>query len=336
MRKTLKRKLTGSMLLTVAAALVIVSVCLLLGVVRYSAAQFSREVAEVFTTDVLMEMNAASTGTVESAALAVEQAIDANAGALRIGAGREYTIWDAESGDCIGGAQDSAAVTDNIIAAMNGAVGESIPLLASRMDIAIPVNGDVMLVVDIMDDGSAMRTLLWNILLLLLAACVLSMLACLVLSHTLAGAFAASAVQTARGIRERANDSSRPEGDWEALALALYRPEPKKRRRKAAEVDALDAVLPYLSEGYLKFAVEDGAITEINTVAEHMLGVTMDDTEGLEFEQAFPGVPMPDETQSMVHGQFTRGGRRLDVVFVALGDGAFAAVLRPVDGGYAL
>lgn len=336
MRKTLKRKLTGSMLLTVAAALVIVSVCLLLGVVRYSAAQFSHEIAEVFTTDVLTEMNAAATGSAESAAAAVGQAIDANAGVLRIGAGREYSVWDAETGDWIGGSQENAAVTDNIVAAMNGEVGQSIPLLASRMDIAIPINGDVMLVVDIMDDGSSMRTLLWNILLLLLAACVLSLVACLVLSHTLAGAFAASAVETARGIREHANDRSRPAGDWEAMALALYQPGSSKRRRKAEMVDMLDAVMPYLREGYLRFTAEDGIITEINTVAEHLLGVTMDTKNGLAFADAFPGVPMPDETQSMVHGQFTRAGRRLDVVFTALGDGTFAAVLRPVDRERAL
>ena len=336
MRKTLKRKLTGSMLMTVAAALVIVSVCLLLGVVRYSAAQFSHEIAEVFTTDVLTEMNAAATGSAESAAAAVGQAIDANAGVLRIGAGREYSVWDAETGDWIGGSQENAAVTDNIVAAMNGEVGQSIPLLASRMDIAIPINGDVMLVVDIMDDGSSMRTLLWNILLLLLAACVLSLVACLVLSHTLAGAFAASAVETARGIREHANDSSRPAGDWEAMALALYQPGSSKRRRKAEMVDMLDAVMPYLREGYLRFTAEDGIITEINTVAEHLLGVTMDTKNGLAFADAFPGVPMPDETQSMVHGQFTRAGRRLDVVFTALGDGTFAAVLRPVDRERAL
>lgn len=336
MRKTLKRKLTGSMLLTVAAALVIVSVCLLLGVVRYSAAQFSHEIAEVFTTDVLTEMNAAATGSAESAAAAVGQAIDANAGVLRIGAGREYSVWDAETGDWIGGSQENAAVTDNIVAAMNGEVGQSIPLLASRMDIAIPINGDVMLVVDIMDDGSSMRTLLWNILLLLLAACVLSLVACLVLSHTLAGAFAASAVETARGIREHANDSSRPAGDWEAMALALYQPGSSKRRRKAEMVDMLDAVMPYLREGYLRFTAEDGIITEINTVAEHLLGVTMDTKNGLAFADAFPGVPMPDETRSMVHGQFTRAGRRLDVVFTALGDGTFAAVLRPVDRERAL
>lgn len=336
MRKTLKRKLTGSMLLTVAAALVIVSVCLLLGVVRYSAAQFSHEIAEVFTTDVLTEMNAAATGSAESAAAAVGQAIDANAGVLRIGAGREYSVWDAETGDWIGGSQENAAVTDNIVAAMNGEVGQSIPLLASRMDIAIPINGDVMLVVDIMDDGSSMRTLLWNILLLLLAACVLSLVACLVLSHTLAGAFAASAVETARGIREHANDSSRPAGDWEAMALALYQPGSSKRRRKAEMVDMLDAVMPYLREGYLRFTAEDGIITEINTVAEHLLGVTMDTKNGLAFADAFPGVPMPDETQSMVHGQFTRAGRRLDVVFTALGDGTFAAVLHPVDRERAL
>ncbi len=335
MRKTLKRKLTGSMLLTVAAALVIVSICLLLGVVRYSASQFSREVAAVFTTDLLTEMNGAATGTAESAALAVEQVVDANAGILRIGAGREYSIWDAESGECVGGSQEQAAVTDNIVAAMNGTVGQSVSLLAAQMDIAIPVNGDVALVVDIMDDGSNMRTLLWNILLLLLTACILSLIACLVLSHTLAAAFVGSAVQMARDIREQANT----EDDWEAMALALHQSKQPKHPQKVETEDVpdtLDAIIPYLYEGCVKFTVEDGRITQINAIAEYLLGVSLDAAKGLTFEQAFPGVPMPNKSQSMVHGQFTRAGRRLDVVFVALGDATFAAVLRPVNGERAL
>ena len=327
MRKTLKKKLTGSMLLAVAAALVIVSLCLLLGTVRYSAVQFSHEVADVFTTDVLTELNSSATGSAESAALAVEQTVDANAGLLRIGAGRSYTVWDAETGEAVGGALDNAAVTDNVIAAMDGAVGDSMPLLAARMDIAIPISGEVSLVLDIVDDGSAMRALLWNALLLLCTASVLSLIACAALSQMMAGAFAASAVQTARALR--AEHSARAEA-WEAMALTLYRPgKPDKNR---PENGALDVIAPYLSEGYLTFGAADGGIIAINRAAEQLLGVTMDEENGLAFAQAFPGVPMPDETQSMVHGRFTSGGRRLDVVFAALGDGTFAAIVRPVDG----
>ena len=99
MRKTLKKKLTGSMLLAVAAALVIVSLCLLLGTVRYSAVQFSREVAGVFTTDVLTELNSSATGSAESAALAVEQTVDAVSFTLDFAPGetrdpeRGGTLW---------------------------------------------------------------------------------------------------------------------------------------------------------------------------------------------------------------------------------------------------
>lgn len=332
MQQTLKRKLTGSMLLTVAAAMVIVSVCLLFGMARYSAAQFSRDIAEVFTTDVLTEMNASATDSPESAAIALEQTVDANAGRLRIGAGREYSIWDAETGNCIGGSQENAAVTDNIITAMNGTVGQAVSLLPAQMDIAIPVTGDVALVIDIVDDGSAMRTLLWNVLMLLLVAVVLSLLACAVLSHILAGAFAGSAAQTAQEIRQRANQDDMPEGDWEAMAVALYRPEPKHRR---VSLNALQKIVPYLQDGYVRFTLENGIVLEINEAARNLLKIAPD-TDDLTFAQIFPGVPMPDETQGMVHGQFTHAGKRIDVVFLALGDDTFAGILHAIDEGCAV
>lgn len=325
------------MLLTVLAALAVVSVCLLLGMMRYSSAQFSQDMAEVFTTDLLTEMNTAASGTAEDAAEAVGQIIDANAGQLRIGAGREYSIWDTDSGSCVGGTQTDIGMTDNIVRAMNGEVGDAASLLRTKMDIAIPITGETPLVVDVQDDGRQMRTLCWNVLALLLAGAVLSLLLCLFLSNLLAGAFADAAALAAREVREKERKAQLPSGDWEAMALALYQPETGRRRREAP-VDALNAVTPYLSDGYVKFAA-DGLILEMNTVAEEMLGVTLDvEAEGedmLRFSAVFGGVPMPDETQSMVHGRFTRNGRRLDVVFVALDSMTYSAIVHPVAGGLA-
>lgn len=334
MRTTLKRKLTGSMMLTVLAAMMIVSVCLLLGVMHYSSAQFSQDMAEVFTTDLLTEMNTAATGTTESAAEAVAQLVDANAGQLRIGFGREYSIWDAATGSCVGGTQADVNMTDNIVLAMGGMVGDTTSLLRTKMDIAIPVTGDVSLIVDIQDDGNRMRTLCWNILALLLAAAVLSLLLCLFLGNMLARAFADAAALAAREVREKAEQAQQPSGDWEAIALALYRPDAKRETK----TDALDVVTPYLSDGYVKFDA-DGLVLEMNTVAETMLDAVLDvdakDDDMLTFDKVFGGVPMPEETQSMVHGQFTKNGRRLDVVFVALDSGTFAAIVNPVAGGLA-
>ena len=100
----------------------------------------------------------------------------------------------------------------------------------------------------------------------------------------------------------------------------------------------LYVVTPYLSDGYVKFDA-DGLILEMNTVAETMLDAVLDvdakDDDMLTFDKVFGGVPMPEETQSMLHGQFTKNGRRLDVVFVALDSGTFAAIVNPVAGGLA-
>ena len=70
MRKSLQKKLTGSMLVAVAAALVIVSVCLLFGMARYAEQRFETEVSRVPTTDLLSEMNDNATGAAASDAAA--------------------------------------------------------------------------------------------------------------------------------------------------------------------------------------------------------------------------------------------------------------------------
>ncbi len=331
MRKSLRNKLTGSMMLAVLASLVIVSVCLLLGVSRYSSTRFKNDMSNVFTTDLLVEMNAAADGSVSSAATDVQQILDAHAGQLGIGSGREYTIWDADTGDYLIGTLETAAMTDNTVTAMNGFVGDAVPLFAAKMDMAIPITGDdVTLVVDIQDDGSAMRSLCWNILLLLLAAAALSLIMSLLLSRIMASAFADSAVQTARAIREDANQTMQPTGDWMPLALALCEPK-RPGGRNAPAPDTAAVLAPYLTEGLVQFT-SDGTITHINDAAQRLLRTRQ--TEELRFEQLFPGVPIPNETQRMVHGRFTQANDRLDVVFLALEDGTFAALVQPVEGAF--
>lgn len=331
MRKTLKRKLTGSMMLAVTAAMAIVSVCLLLGMTRYYSVQFVEQVSGVFTTELIAEMNEESAVSEETAVSSIQQTMEAYAGRLGIGSGREYSIWDGETGEYLGGSQENASATDNVITAMNGTVGSAIPLFASKMDVAIPISGDISLVIDIQDDGSNMRQRIWNIFLLLLAGLAVSLVMCLLLSWMMADAFTASVMQAAKTVRKDIQKSGLPTGDWEALALALC--EPKKHRsrnadKSGAQADAVPMISAYLSEGLIQFTA-NGHITQMNVAAQSMLGVSFDGD--LPFERAFPGVPIPDDTQRMVHGQFVHDGVRLDVVFIALDTGAFAGVLRPIE-----
>ena len=331
MRKTLKRSLTGGMLLTVAASMLIVFLCLLIGTMKYSSTAFANELAEVFTVDTLTELNAAATGTDSYSVEKVTQAVDAYAGQLRIGAGREYTVWDSVSGRYLAGSveETEAVMTNNIIAAMNGNVGDTIGLFSTRMDIAVPINGNVQLVVDIQDDGSDRRSLCSTVLLLYLAALIISLLLGFALSWLFSAAFTKSAVQTAKDIRAKDEETGVPSGDWDALAAALLDPDKKEKKNKAGQVDRFELVLPYLSEGYLQFR-RDGQITYLSDAAQQLLRVNSQ--ESWNFEAAFPGVPMPSPEQKMIHGQFTREGQRLDVVFLLLNKEEFAAILRPVRG----
>ena len=328
MRKTLKQKLTVSLLLTALAVMAIVSASLLLGMARYSSAQFEDEVAGVLTVDLLSEMNTGATGTAESAAYNVEQILEAYAGQLRLGVDRTYSIWDAATGDRLAGAED-AALTDNIVTAMQGEVGDHFSLLPSGMDVAVPITGEASLVLDITDDGSDMRSMFAMLALFLAVALVLSLMLCLVLSQMFAGAFAGAAVQAAKELRESNDRSLYPAGDWEAMASAMYVPEMGRKNDRKEELETL---LPFLREGYVRFNL-DGNILAINEAAEEMLGVSIRGEETLTFEKAFQGVPMLKENQSMVRGRLQQNGYTLDVTFVALEPDVFAAVIYPADGG---
>ena len=328
MRKTLKQKLTVSLLLTALAVMAIVSVSLLLGMARYSSAQFEDEVAGVLTVDLLSEMNTGATGTAESAAYNVEQILEAYAGQLRLGVDRTYSIWDAATGERLAGAED-AALTDNIVTAMQGEVGDHFSLLPSGMDVAVPITGESSLVLDITDDGSDMRSMFAMLALFLAVALVLSLMLCLVLSQMFAGAFAGAAVQAAKELRESNDRSLYPAGDWEAMASAMYVPEMGRKNDRKEELETL---LPFLREGYVRFNL-DGNILAINEAAEEMLGVSIQGEETLTFEKAFQGVPMLKENQSMVRGRLQQNGYTLDVTFVALEPDVFAAVIYPADGG---
>ena len=326
MRKTLQKKLTGSMLVAVAAALVIVSVCLLFGMARYASTQFETEVSQVLTTDLLSEMNENATGSADSAAAETEKVLTAYAGQLRLGS-RSYSIWDAATGDRLAG-DENAVMTDNIVTAMSGTVGNASSLLPTTMDIAVPVTGESALILDIQDDGSAMRAMMARLAVLLLAGLVLSLIAAAGISWFLAKSFSDSAAQTAEELREQNNQALKPNGDWEAMAAALHAPE--KKGKKGRDRTALNILLPFLQEGYVLFQA-DGKVLEINVMAEQLLGVTMKTGEPLFFDTVFHDVPMPTTEQRLIRGKLHQNDHTLDITFAALEPGLFAAIVLPSD-----
>lgn len=165
---------------------------------RYAEQQFETEVSQVLTTDLLSEMNENATGAADSAAAETEKIISAYAGQLRIGSGRSYSIWDAATGDRLAG-DENAVMTDNIVTAMGGGVGDAMPLLPTKMDVAVPITGESALILDIQDDGSSMRALMARLAVLLLAGLVLSLLAAAGISWGLAKSFSDCAAHTRTG-----------------------------------------------------------------------------------------------------------------------------------------
>ena len=202
------------------------------------------------------------------------------------------------------------------------------PLLPTKMDVAVPITGESALILDIQDDGSSMRALMARLAVLLLAGLVLSLLAAAGISWGLAKSFSDCAAHTAQELRERKNQELVPHGEWEAMAAALYAPE--KKKRKGRDRTALNILLPFLQEGYVLFQA-DGKVLEINLMAEQLLGAEIKAGKTLCFEDVFHDVPMPTAEQSLIRGKLRQNHATMDVTFATLEPGLFAAIVTPSD-----
>ena len=180
------------MMLLVLAVLSIVGVFMLSATVNYYSNQFRSQVGAVFTTNLLSEMNSAADSPQETAVAQISNTLDAYRGTLGIGAGREYYVIDGESGVCLSTSETafdgSLKLSSNMVAAMNGQVGEDIALFGRQMDLAVPVtNGDggTAYVVAVRDDRSETRHVCWLMFMVILASLIIGLAASAALSLVL-------------------------------------------------------------------------------------------------------------------------------------------------------
>lgn len=341
MKKSLKRKWTAFMMLLVLAVLSIVGVFLLSSTINYYINQFRSEVGVVFTTDLLEELNANATGIEDSAAAQVASTVEAYSGTLGIGSGREYYILDAQTGDCLATSEvnfdGSVSLTGNMTTAMNGEVGERISMFGKTMDLAIPVNGDVDLVIDITDDRSDMRHMCWLMFLVIMAAVVIGLAASAGLSMAL--------IRTVTDPISELNEGAKriTGGDYEQVLLVHDMDEigeltqsfnemsaVLRRTMKLSKLESarLKMMAEYLSEGYLELNAT-GEIRYMNRTAQAMLGMSFAGSAA--FSEVFPGLPFPDAEEGAVQISFVSGGNKLRAVFVADENRGFTALVLPME-----
>lgn len=341
MRESLKRKWTAFLMLLVLCVLCIVGVFLLSATVNYYINEFRSEVGTVFTTDLLQDMNTEATGDPNTAATALSEMVEAYSGALGIGSGREYYILNSETGECLATSNASfdgtPPHTTNIVRAMNGKIGESIPLFGETMDIAIPIQGDSNYVLSIIDDRSDMHHMCWLMFMVIIAALVVGLFSAAALSMVL--------IRTVTDPIAELNEGAKRimQGDYDQVLL-VHDPDEigeltesfnemsafVRRSIRMAELERvrMQAVTGYLKEGILSIN-PTGEITEMNAAAQQLLECPF--VEGLTFAAVFPNLTFPDASRGIIQMVMQRGIQRLRLVFVADSDHGFTVLVIPME-----
>lgn len=340
MRKSLKKKWTAFMMLLVLAVLSIVGVFMLSATVSYYSNQFRSQVGAVFTTNLLTEFNNASDSAQEIAVTQISGTLDAYRGALGIGSGREYYVIDGESGECLSTSEaafdGSLKLSANMVAAMNGEVGEDIALFGRQMDLAVPVtnrDGETAYVVAVRDDRSETRHMCWLMFMVILASLIIGLAAAAALSFVLIRTVTDPIASLSRGAARIAagedvealpvydpDELGRLTESFNEMAQNLRRTQTVARLERAR----MDLLGGYLCEGLLTISAE-GEILQMNTAAEKLLGSTF--AQGLRFAEVFPSLPFPDAASGAVQLTFQAQGQPLRAVFVTDENHGFTAVI---------
>jgi two-component system sensor histidine kinase VicK len=329
MRKSLKRKWTAFMMLLVLAVLAIVGVFLLSATINYSINQFRSQVGAVFTTDLMSELDNYTNAEEETATAQIANTMSAYSSALGIGSGRNYYLLDAESGECLSTSEaafdGTIHLSANMIAAMNGEVGETISMFSKQMDVAVPVtnaDGKSVYVIAVRDDRSDMRHLCWLMFMVIAAALIIGLVAAAALSMVLIRTVTDPIAELSRGAKRMT------EGDFDQ-ELTVHDPDELgeltqsfnelaqvlRRTQTVAQLEntRMQLLGEYLQEGTLSFSAA-GALCMKNAAAETLLGRTLE--SGMPFEEVFQGISFPENAEGAVQVRITANGQPLRVVLV--------------------
>lgn len=227
--------------------------------------------------------------------------------------------------------------TTNIVRAMNGKIGESIPLFGETMDIAIPIQGDSSYVLSIIDDRSDMHHMCWLMFMVIIAALVVGLFSAAALSMVL--------IRTVTDPISELNEGAKriTRGEYDQVLL-VHDPDEigeltesfnemaafVRRSVRMAELERvrMQAVTGYLREGILGLNAA-GEVTEMNAAAQQLLGCPLE--PGLTFASVFPNLTFPDASRGIIQMVMQRDMQRLRLVFVADSEHGFTVLVIPME-----
>lgn len=346
MFRSLHMKLVLVLVLLIVSVMAVVGTFLTNSVASYNIEEFREQMLRVFTQEFILTLEK-SAGSEEPAA-ALREVLEAYSGSLGIDQYRAFYILDGETGSYLAGSDDSLAadlpLTGNILAAMNGEVGQKVERLSPYFDVAIPVRGDNgFFIVGVQDNKTELNDLSWQLLSILIRSMLFGLLVAVLLSFLLSKTITTPVERlTTQASSIAAGDFSRKAEIYSndeigiltqtfnemAQVLETTINETERERNK------LNTLFLHMADGVVAFD-RSGHILHQNPAAEKMLGRPLDASQT--YAEVFPNLHIDDsdlvESGRYIEIDYSANKRILKIFFAPFGgdeDGGLIAVLHDI------
>ena len=330
MFRSLHRKLVLVLVLLIVSVMAVVGTFLINSVTSYHIRSFQSQMSTVFTSEFILTLEQhADDGA------ALRETVEAFSAPLGIDEYRCFYVLDGRNGAYLSGSNDDygaqLVLTPNILAAMNGQVGQDTETLGSYFDVAIPIRnaeGDVAFVVGVLDDKTELQDLNWSLFTILIRAMLFGLVVAIFLSFLLSKTITDPVERlTDQAERIAAGDFSSPANigsNDEIGVLSQTFDEMSSQlaatlRQVEEEKNKLGTLFQHMADGMVAFDGH-GQLLQFNPAAEVMLGKKLE--ESLHYSDVFPDVQVqPDDLAQdgkSIEIDFAAGPRFLKVYFAPI------------------
>ncbi len=288
MFKSIQWKLVGVFLLLVLSVILVSGTVMINSVSEFYHRDFVRQIRQGMTEDVIKQLRVAARS--DSPVEAMMESMSIYSSRFGIDSYRNYYILD-ENGNYLAGSGDGDGAqlerTENILAAMDGVVGDGVKVEQSVMDYACPIDGGaqdyILYLRDTKEEIYEITRSIFRVMLqALLAGAVIAVLLALVLSKAI--------TQPLAGLTRRVQRLAQGEFEHRSDVLAtdelgeltntfddMAQTLKHTMEEIAEEKDKMETMIRYMTDGVMSFN-RDGQMILCNPAARRLLKLSEDQT----------------------------------------------------------
>ncbi len=303
----------------------------IINTIKFYDNEFSVMMEKVFSEDMVYQLS--KTAETENALWGIDKTISAQIGPLGIDTYRFYSILDGKTGNYITGSDEiqgkNADITDNVIAAMAGRIGDISSTNKNYMDYAVPVmaNGECRYIVYVRDTKDEIQGLTKNVLAIVLQAVLVSVITAIIIGYLLSRTITTPIIRLTKRAERLAegNFDSMEESDANDEIGRLtntFRSMSYTLNETIDEVNSektkIETLLKNMTDGLLAFNLE-GKVIHINPEAQKLIDCAQNISFDTFFKELDADITMGDllyiEHEQPIERQILLKGRYIKLTF---------------------